>query len=269
MSTSSLVSIESKLKRANEHIQKLSVDIPLWSNQNPAKCQCVLKEERLGFKLILNEFTPPSTLSDWSLSIGESVHNLRSSLDNLAYALATLKQNPPSKPRAIKFPIYQEETQFRNGSASTLGQLTQLAAELIEKMQPFQRNNSNVKGTPADDPLVILNWLSNQDKHQIPIVVHLLPNSIAHSAGVKYYSEEEAALNVPPDVSVWVDKLIPGTMLMELRSKHPIESVSGNFNYITTVSIDVKGTLLPVMDLMPNLARYTNLILNQFKPLFN
>ncbi len=268
MNSSLLTNIESKLKRANDHIQRLSVDIPKWSNENPAKCDCVLNEGRLGFKLILDEFEKPESLNDWSLSVGECVHNLRSLLDNLTFALARLKQDPPANPRSIKFPIYQEEAQFRNGSSSTIRQLTTDVAELIEKTQPFQRNNPNVEGTPADDPLVILNWLSNIDKHQIPIVIHLFPNSIANSARVEYYSEEEASLNVPPNVSVWVDNFTPGTTLMEYKSKHPIKKVSGSFNYIVTVSIDVKGTLLPVMKLMPYLIGYTNLVLDQFRNFF-
>tara|TARA_R110002049_G_scaffold69023_1_gene178831 strand:+ start:793 stop:1590 length:798 start_codon:yes stop_codon:yes gene_type:complete len=260
-----LASIESKIKRAEKHIQILAQEIPEWSAKNPVRCNCVLNDGRLGFKLILNSFDEPFSLNEWALSAGECIHNLRSSLDNLVYALARIKQDPPKNPRVIKFPIYQDESQFNGQSKSTLDQLSDQSSDLIRKIQPFQRNNQNVEGKPEDDPLVLLNWLSNFDKHQIPINIHLPPNSIAHSAGVEYYSNEEASLNVPPDVVVWVDKLIPGTVLMEYRSKHPIKRVEGNFNLVTTVSIDIKGTLIPLLDVLPYLTNYTNLILNQFR----
>jgi hypothetical protein len=78
--------IESKIKRAEKHIQILATEIPNWSGKNPAKCNCALNDGRLGFKLILNSFDEPSSLSDWALSAGECIHNLRSSLDNLVFA---------------------------------------------------------------------------------------------------------------------------------------------------------------------------------------
>lgn len=263
-----LANIESKIKRAEKHIQSLSKEIPTWSAKNPVKADCVINDGQLGFKLILKNFEEPSSLSNWALSTGECIHNLRSSLDNLAYALARIKQDPPAKPRAIKFPIYQDEVQFNKQSKSTLEQLTNQASDLITKIQPFQRNNVNVEGKPENDPLVILNWLSNIDKHQIPIIIHLPPNSIAHSASVEYYSDEEASLNVPPDVSVWVGKLMPKTVLMEYRSKHPIKRVEGDFNFVTTVSLDIKGTLIPLLDILHHLTSYTTLVFNQFRSHF-
>lgn len=133
-----LTSIDLKLKRADQHIQRLAKEIPEWSAKNPVKCNCVLNEGRLGFKLILDKFDEPSSLGDWALSAGECIHNLRSSLDNLAFALARIKQDPPPKPRAIKFPIYQEESQFNGQAKSTLDQLSTQASDLIKKYNHFK-----------------------------------------------------------------------------------------------------------------------------------
>lgn len=150
-----------------------------------------------------------------------------------------------------------------------MDQLTVEASDLLKKIQPFHKNNPDVEGTPEDDPLVLLNWLSNFDKHQIPIIIHLPPNSIAHSASVEYYTDEHASLNVPPDVTVWVDKLTPGAILMELKSKHPLKRVEGNFDFVVTASLDIKGTTVPLLDILTCITNYTKLVLNQFKPHFS
>src|SRR4051794_32749877 len=48
---------------------------------------------------------PP--LDRWSLVAGDCVHNLRSALDNLIYAIAIYqsRQNPPPDDKSLQFPI--------------------------------------------------------------------------------------------------------------------------------------------------------------------
>jgi hypothetical protein len=105
---------------------------------------------------------PPRKLG---LIVGDAVHNIRSALDYLVYALA-----PPEvrRKRRTQFPIFADQRDFDKYSPSMLEGLMPAECELIERVQPY-----TAAEVPEEDPLAILNRLSNRDKH------HLLVTMIA------------------------------------------------------------------------------------------
>jgi hypothetical protein len=261
-------SVDLKIKRAQSQSKQLIDSINKWVSNNQITGRCELREERLGFRLILNEFNEPAPVNDWSLAIGEYIHNLRSSLDNLAFALARLQQDPPSNPNVISFPIFQDKSQFEKKARPRLNQLPAEAASLIEMIQPFQRDGSPALGTPESDALILLQWLNNTDKHRIPSLVLFPPSNLAHSFSVEYQSEEDAAANVPPDMTIWTDPLQAGAVLLEHRTKHPIASVKGECKVHAIISLQTNRNPVPVDPTIPNLGYYTELVIAQFRKFF-
>ncbi len=264
-----LQAVDLKLQRAFKRTQDLIKSINQWSVGNPVKCRCELKDKRLGFLLILDDFENPQALQDWGLETGEIIHNLRSCLDNLVFLLAELKAKPPQNPRSLKFPIYANADDFARQTKKVQDQLHEPVFNMIELLQPFQRSKPDIEGTPEIDPLIRLNWLSNQDKHQIPLSVNISPNQISHSAGVQYYSEQDAEKNVPPKVTIWGDKLATGVTLMDYHSDHPIKKVEGNFQFQCTINIETNNDILPFNEMLIHLVEYTALVVNQFRGFTN
>ncbi|WP_139178468.1 hypothetical protein [Janthinobacterium sp. OK676] len=261
-------SVELKLNRACEQVQLLSHSISDWAANNPVTADCKLSDGRLGFQLIQKDFTIAPSLDEWSLQFGECVHNLRSALDNLVFALARVKCDPPEKPISIAFPIYQDREKFEKDGRKKINQLPMAAAELIEKLQPFQRDGSHKFGTPERDALVLLQSLSNDDKHKVPSVVVLAPTEMGHDFDVSFYSDEDASANVQPDVTVWVGPLLPGTVLMELRTNSPLKSVNGAFEGHAIVAIETPSGPVAVVQTLQALHQYTNLVASQFRAFF-
>jgi len=200
--------------------------------------------------------------------IGEYIHNLRSALDNLAFALARLKEDPPKNPRVITFPIFIEREQFERNGRSRVAQLPAQAAELIEKLQPFQRKGDSATGTPQSEPLPFLQKLSNNDKHQIPSVVVLLATEMQNSTMVEYRNDEEAAQNIPPDVTIWGGPIEPGTVLVEHRTKHPLAAVKGCHTFSGKVFFELSNDRFPISPTLSQLGYYTDLIIGQFRQFF-
>jgi len=260
--------IKIRLERAEIQAVELCKQVSDWCSRNPIKVKCVLRENRLGFKLVQEDFDEPVPLEIFGLLVAEFIHNLRSLLDNLVFALARLKLDPPEKPKNIFFPIIQNELKFSKNCSQCLDQLPKEVASLIERLQPFQRNDPHVEGKPDQDPLVLLQWLSNTDKHQIPTVALVAPTEIAFSHSSKFYSDEDADLNVPPDVTIWAGYLEPGIVLLEHKTNRPIESVSGNFDCKAVVSIKTFEDINPLDKVVINLLNYTKLIVNQFTSFF-
>ena len=261
-------SVAMKLARAELQAQSLSDSVMKWVSENPITAECRLRDGRLGFQLILNEFREPPPLDTWGLVIGECVHNLRSALDNLAYALARLERDPPAFPGKIAFPIFTDEASYNAKGRRCINQLPQASVDLIERLQPFQRDGSPEFGIAASDPLVVLQWLSNTDKHRVPSVVLIAPTELAHNMAVHFYSDEDASANVPPDATIWAGPLEAGVTLIELRTTSPVESVSGRYDARATVAIQCEDRLEPIGPLLMSLHRYTALVVAQFNAYF-
>ncbi|CAI8988517.1 hypothetical protein [Pseudomonas chlororaphis] len=261
-------SVEMKLARAESQARSLSDSVLTWVTNNPLTAESRLRDGRFGFQLILNEYCEPPPLDTWGLAIGECVHNLRSALDNLAYALARLECDPPAFPGRIAFPIFTDKASYEANGRRYISQLPQASADLVERLQPFQRDGSPEFGIAANDPLVLLQWLNNADKHRVPSVVLIAPTELTHNMAVKFYSDEDASANVPPDTTVWAGPLEAGVTLIELRTTCPIESVSGQYEGYARVAIQYEDRLEPIGPMLVALHKYTALVVSQFNVYF-
>jgi hypothetical protein len=261
-------SVELKLVRADSQARYVADLIGAWTSRNPIGVRSELRDGRLGFRLIVNEFSEQPPVDEWGLLVGECVHNLRSALDNLAYSLARLKCDPPTRPGTIAFPIYRDKAQFEKKGRRNLDQLPDSAADLIEKIQPFQRDGSPAAGTPQDDPLALLQSINNADKHRIPSVVLIAPTEIAFSADVEFQSDEDAEANTPPDATIWAGPLQPGVILVEYRTNRPIISAKGDHEIKALVAIEIANKYVPVGGLLLNLSQYTASVVSQFHSFF-
>jgi hypothetical protein len=261
-------SVDLKLARAVVQAKTLANAISVWASENPIGARCELRESRLGCRLVVEDFADPSMVDDWGLLLGECIHNLRSSLDNLAFALARLRCDPPEKPSKIAFPIFETRAEFEKRGRANIDQLPEQAVALIELVQPFQRGNSKEGGRPDLDALVHLQRLNNTDKHRVPPIVLIAPTNVAHSLQVEFNSEEDAAANTPPDTTLWVGPLKPGVVLLDYKTSRPIASVKGRFDGQAVVAIQTPKGFERVDTYVQSITYYTGLVVEQFRPFF-
>lgn len=115
----------------------------------------------------------PPRCFDWALRIGEIVHNARSPLDHLVYALVMSNNGTPDKKTA--FPIFDSRWLFHeaNGKAKRPSERSGLrklhgidgnAQTLIESFQPYPRRSD------VNDRLLLLHRLWEIDKHRLPLL---------------------------------------------------------------------------------------------------
>jgi len=255
-----------KLDRAENQALVFCKLVSDWCSKNPVKTQCLLREKRLGFKIVIDEFDEPAPLENFGFHFGEFIHNLRSLLDNLVFALASIETVTPRKPDSLFFPIVKDQNNFFNNKRiiKCLKQLPSEVAELITKIQPFQRNDPNVQGKPEQDPLVLLQWFNNNDKHRVPVITLVAPKEIAPTFAVEFYSDQDADLNVPPDITIWADQYKPGTVILEQRTNCPIKSVAGRLECKVVLSIKTINELNPVDKVVVYLLNYVKLVVNEF-----
>ncbi|NMY95644.1 hypothetical protein [Pseudomonas proteolytica] len=261
-------SVELKLARSHQQIHALAESIAAWVENNPLGADLRWSEGKMGYQLVQREYVNPPPLDDWGLALGECVHNIRSALDNLAYALARLASDPPLNPGRISFPIFQDAQQFKTSGVRSINQLPKKAAQLIEMLQPFQRDGSAQFGRPEQDPLVHLQELNNFDKHRIPSVIVFVPQEVKVKFSVQFEVEADALKNVPPDVTCWTGPLAAGVILLEQRTNAPIISVDWEFETKANIGISASDGTAPAIEILVWLHNHAGLVASQFDELF-
>jgi hypothetical protein len=265
-------SVDLKLARANAQATAIAEQISGWLSRNPITVRTELREDRFGFRLIFNGFSEHPQTDNWGLDIGECVHNLRSALDNLAFALARLQQDKPAYAEVIHFPIFQDRAAFnkalnkkKSRVTQSLGQMPAGAASLIERLQPFQRDKAEIPGTPDSDPLVILQWLNNEDKHRVPSVVLVVPSEMKYSCIFKFEGPGE---NKMLDTIKSFEPLQPGMVISEHQSGRQLAEAHVTAFGEALVTIQSEQKREPVDKLMCGLSDYTAQVVDQFRGFF-
>jgi hypothetical protein len=184
---------ELKFKRAEEHLLNLDYFTRRWIYFEQ---HCRIRYERdadtgLIVALATSDQPPINPISLW---LGEALHNMRSGLDNLAFALAVANHAPGQLPddiaKASEFPIFGDEDSGgrpnrghdvfheldRRGDPKRGSGLYKIrgmaggAQNVIEGLQPYYRGNAF-----RDHPLWRIHELDNFNKHR------LLHTTVAHS----------------------------------------------------------------------------------------
>lgn len=257
-----------KQNRALAQIEQLNKLISSWVKESSMIIDAELREERLGVRVIFKGFNKPAPLDEWGLLAGECIHNMRSSLDNLAFALARLQCDPPDNPNRISFPIYKDQAKFMENGRRNIDQLPADAASLIEKIQPFQRHGSGQGDSPDKDPLALLQELNNADKHRIPSIVFLATEKISFTGDVKFYSDNDAANNVSPNIIINPEPLEVGSTLYEWITTKPIELAGGTGKVDASVALQTSRGNLEFVDILTKLFQYTKLVTSGFEKFF-
>lgn len=254
--------VQLKIDRAMFHANTLIDSISEWARRARPLAKPEYLPDRLGYKLILQPFAEAPPLEQWALMAGDCVHDLRSALDNLAFALALLKCDPPLRPAEIYFPVFDDAEAFNAKAGRTLKQLPEDAANLLSACQPFHRG-ADVKR----DALLLLHHLDNHDKHRLPQVVLLSVNQHNHVAEMTFSSDAEAAAAAPPEVTAHDGAIEPGNVLIEVRVKRPIARLSGNVNIEPVPAIQTLVALEGVIPVLQALVQHAKEILSHCRTL--
>ena len=150
-------SVDAKVIRAHEHLEKFSNEVDAYLST--IRLQMYLKSSPTEpYPLLVvraNEDLPPIRLSAIA---GDCVHNMRSALDNLVCALA-LTIGYGRSCASIAFPLLKDDASWNKEADYYLEGLPAHAKAAIKSLQLWLDQTK-------PHPLIILNNLSNLDKHR-------------------------------------------------------------------------------------------------------
>lgn len=149
-----------KWARAGAHYSALQARFAEWEASFPIMVEGVLREDREALDLVVRIPRGIPT-QEWSLTIGDIVHNLRSALDAVAWGIAHFNGATPTKPKRVMFPIAVEERQWLDAVRDWIGELNPEFKRRLSVVQPY--TYAPEYGTTA---LALLHELDIQDKHR-------------------------------------------------------------------------------------------------------
>jgi len=253
-----------RLKRAEKQLQAIGLESERILSTLNLKAENCISPDRLSYEVKVSECGDRQDFSALSMLVGECAHNIRSSLDNLVFALARLQEDPPSKPKRLSFPVYTNRSDFEGRVKPVLTELIEGdALSIIEALQPFQRSNEP-GGSAENDLLYALSEINNSDKHRMPINAVVNIPEASHVALAYFGSDELASMNVPPDYSMFAGPAKIGTVLMSGRFKTPVVSMSGNFLLKVELSLDINGRSVGLIDTMSKSHLYASNVISLF-----
>jgi hypothetical protein len=196
-----------KVDRASKHLMDLALETQrFWRDPRPYE---IVHEDNLDtgertYYLRVHKELPP----EFSALIGDIVQNLRCALDHLAWHLVTTGPvSPKAKERNVYFPIFETESEYREGKMKKIEGMTPAAIDAIDAVKPYFRLDTVGIGNPA---LYWLSVINIQDKHRllIPVWSDAVGHSITKSKRAEWASVLQSAYG-SPDADVMIPFLVP------------------------------------------------------------
>lgn len=168
--TINLSGCRAKIERAHEHRNALEGEIePVLNGEHHQIQSSAEFNLDTGYYL----FRVAKLPNEWRLRVavilGDLVHTLRSTLDQLAWQLVLSYSGRPRKPQektSIEFPIKYRRKGLR--STYAFSKIAPSDRTILDRAQPY-----NGPGNPKLHGLAIIRQLSNRDKHRVlnPVLV--------------------------------------------------------------------------------------------------
>jgi hypothetical protein len=158
-----LVSVRAKIERSKHHFNELSDALNVWGAQQADKPILGNLQADGTFSFPKGDDAP---YIQWSLIVGDIVHNLRSALDHLVLHLALLHGTKLEVAAELtSFPVALNAPEFRSAIRSFKRCISLDALAALKSCQPYVA--AKLRGLPAEShTLYVISKLDNTDKHR-------------------------------------------------------------------------------------------------------
>jgi len=203
---------ELKYARAVHLANELRGRIDEWSAAETLLARIEqVDDHTFEFKAVVKREPP---IDEWSLVLGDALHNLRSALDNVTWGLANLDGMEPKVPTQVTFPLTKNEPDWEKRIQS-LESIPAVYLDRIRKLQPW------IDGGERDENMFwLLHMFDIADKHR-GLISGALHFKQLSTAGLELNLEPEAPI-ADAQVSYTIQKqpirIAPETVLTRVHS---------------------------------------------------
>lgn len=204
-----------KIQRAREHFDALDQAVERYVAEHHERTRVSTTEPAGSLTVWMGFDEPPD--AGLAVILGDYVHNLRGALDHLVYEVSLPIDG---KKTLTQFPVSESRSRYlkpgRNSGPSmrdsNLAGVPERFRQIVDRLQPFHRAASD----RARDPLAVLSWLDNVDKHRLLHPVATIAGSLTVVVTVPGVDMEPMAMTKEfPAPGIQVDREV---MLCELSN---------------------------------------------------
>lgn len=197
-----------KWSRGSSHVATLHSKFREWHASAPVSVNGVLRSDQMGIDLVA-QVPKGIPKHEWSLDVGDALHNLRSAFDAVAWGMAHFDDAVPARPKSVYFPISTEEKQWTKALHDWVGDIPIEFQERLRIMQPF-----TYVPTGEVSMLSLLHDLDLQDKHRDMLTVSADLQGINLIGSFEY---EDHDISAVPRIEMkenvkFVDGIVLGTI---------------------------------------------------------
>jgi len=241
-----------KVDRADYHFQVLKDEILAWNQSNPYSLERKRNSNGSRHSLVISAINPPP-VDRWSLLIGDLIHNLRSALDHLVYALAIRNDLKLEEIRNLQFPICDTPHGFkRQIGRNRLKGIAHAVRAQIECFQPYLRDRGKTERL-----LALLRDLDDIDKHRLLHVVLAQP-----------YAYQVEDLSVPATILFDTYPIENGSEIVIITPVVP--DIEFKYKFKGTINIAIahgytesgRPNLIPAIEVIYRLRKEVNFVID-------
>ena len=167
-----------------------------------------------------------------SIILGDSLHNMRASLDHLVFQLASRPSGKSA--RRVAFPIFDDPTEYASAVDKMLPKVHPKARTIIEQLQPYRARDAAFSFGPQ--MLSVLYHLSNFDKHRD---IHFI---WAVSKAARVQVEEQ-----PIEQELSAPLFVDGAELARFKFARPDVKMNISFDYALIVDVADLNTVVSII----------------------
>jgi len=225
-----------------------------WMAGIPLRSFGEQSEDRREFAVKLEVREQPP-VEEWSLLLGDVVHNLRAALDAFAWELSHLDGQKPPSESGVYFPVSWTEADF-DAKVKALGPGAAVFGERMRQYQPFVLLSEEL-GSDRIPTLGILHALDLEEKHRGTLRAGALIGS-AHAEMVLDKPEPDTQMVIEPNPDFAA--IENGAPLAKVRFSRPV-TVVGDVRLPVELNLQVHLAFrgydanIPLVNLVDDLIR--------------
>jgi hypothetical protein len=184
-----------KVQRAYKHLEDFESGFSEFLRENPQRIWHDPSEPGVQKSLFIRQADVPATLI---CIVGDAIHNLRSALDHLAFAVAVRNGVAEKSLRETDFTIRKTAKAFRE--AITEQKVTRIGIawiRFLKRIEPYH-------GGQGSD-LYVVSALDNLDKHRSLIVVEALADTFIRNEKTQAFEPVERGLSFKQGIEIALD----------------------------------------------------------------
>jgi hypothetical protein len=254
-----------KLERARKHLAALDMEVRTFLASTPYVVQTMRDPATKRLHYFVGSVREPQV--DLPLTASDVLHNLRASLDHLAWQLVLAASGTPTKDTC--FPIFDSDSKYKSGVSPKVKGMSKASIKAIDELKPYKGGN---------DLLWQLHRLENVDKHRVLITVgsafravdmsSILTRGLAAAAAGKGLGMP-ADLKIPPVFLRPEDRSFPLKAGVDLFVDVPGAEPDSKVQFTFEVALGEPGIVegAPLLETLQRMTQMVEALLAQFSPM--